>query len=201
MNGTAQRLVLATVLLLVGLVGAAAPNGAGAKGAGQHCVVESASGVSAASNYQCFETFAEAVAAATGGRVRLDRGVRPSELTDRMLGQDAASRGVGVASSGKAIVGLGYEDRSFGGRSVAFTTANLDGCRFGSSFSYRSLSGFWNDEIESIRTFTGCTNAQVFFHANFGGTSQNCFESCATFRSRLVNEISSAKFSCPSCSD
>src|SRR3712207_7840139 len=61
-----------------------------------HCVLNVDGGGEAGA---CFASFAEAVAFATGGRVRLERGARPGELTDRLLGEDGGRRRAGDRES------------------------------------------------------------------------------------------------------
>src|SRR5688572_26206718 len=104
---TAQGVVLALAVLLAGLAGGLAPATAAAGGQGQHCGV----GVDGGGKEACFATFAEAMAAATGGRARLGRDVRPGEVTERMLGQDGGRQRAGAAASLNTVVGIAWSDQ------------------------------------------------------------------------------------------
>ena len=174
---------LALALLVGGLAAPlllAAP--AAARPRGQHCAAQAqeehaGKAAARAPKAECYATFAEAVAAATGGQVRLGRNAKPGDLTDRVLAQ-GKERGVRPARASQTVIGILYDLTDFGnggtaGASFIYWTTNPNVCRGGATMWVSNLAAsnpWWNDRISSARTFQGC-NARYYLHANFGGTS------------------------------
>ena len=174
---------LALALLVGGLLApllAAEP--VAARPRGKHCAAQAQEGhggtaAATALKPDCYATFAEAVAAATGGRVRLARDAKPADLTDRVLAR-GTERGMRPAGASQTVIGLIYDLTNYGnggtaGASFIYWTTNPSVCRGGATMSVSNLDAsnpWWNDRISSARTFQGC-NARYYLHANFGGTS------------------------------
>ena len=194
----AQRVILVTVLLLAGLVAVVAPPGALAKRSGKHCtlqVLEEREAEAKAPKIRCYKTAAAALAAATGGRVRLAADATPAEAAAALRTQSRG--GVGTASADKTVIGLAYDWTEYRADSLFFWTTIPAGCSDGTVYSRPSLTtgwGGWNDRIESVMSFQGCY-ATVYEHSNQGGAQRTCND-CSTL-GLLNNQVSSLRFARP----
>ena len=103
---------------------------------------------------RCFETFAEAIAEATDGRVLLPKDAQSVD-------QDTLDDGIdpdGLESSLATVIGIEYEHKSFGGWSYVIQSTNSRGC-VGYSYRVSTLPGSRNNAISSARTYGGCRSA------------------------------------------
>ncbi|HKP54107.1 MAG TPA: hypothetical protein VJ183_15830 [Chloroflexia bacterium] len=87
---------------------------------------------------QCFDTEAEALYVASGGRIQLAPGETSRSLSDKQM------LGDGDAVSVQATL---YEDVNYGGSTL---TIYADGC-----IGWNNISGGWNDRVSSVSTY-GC---------------------------------------------
>ncbi|MEU6980906.1 MULTISPECIES: hypothetical protein [unclassified Streptomyces] len=151
---------LAGAVAVAALMTLAAPSGAaaattGADGGKQHCTVRP--GQRAAT---CFDTFAEAIAHATNGAVRLPAGART--VTQRQL--DAAAGAKGLGATGATVIAVVYNDANFAGHSFTFVKDHgCDGDWGTVEFEEGNLRYFndntnfnWGDEIGSAQEYSGC---------------------------------------------
>lgn len=135
----------------------------------------------------CFETFAEAAAFATQGRVSLPSDARPQDLWPELL-----------PSAGPYVIGIEYENKVFGGRSLTITYEFP--CAVGNVY----LNSMplerqpiwpwpydWNDKISSARAFSGCNHSYHFEHVNFGGAVADCGTGCSYIGDALNDRTSS----------
>lgn len=152
--------VLAGAVAVAALTTLAGPTGAavatsGDGGGGKHCTVRPNQW-----GPVCFDTFAQAIADATNGAVRLPAGART--VTQRQL--DAGARAAGLGANAATVVAVVYNDANFGGHS--FTFVKDHGCdgdwgtvefEEGNLRYFYDNTGFnWGDEIGSAQEYAGC---------------------------------------------
>ena len=143
---------------------------AGQAAGGRHCIVQispllpgqAASTVSAP---RCFSTFAEAIAAVSGGTVRLPSAVTPRTLTQRMLRPERAAATV--------VLSIDYRDSGFGGTSLTWYDSGTAGCA-ANTYSASSMPSGWNDQVSSSQRYDSCTHNPHYEHVNFGGAIYPC---------------------------
>jgi hypothetical protein len=131
------------------------------------CVLEPVEKGERAKETECYRTFAEAVSAATGGQVRLDRDATPNDLTDHVFKRARKKASVQAEASHQTIIGVAYRDWRYNGSHLLFTTNSPNGCRTGQTFSY-NLSRVFDNRISSAMSFQGCW-ATYYENANFTG--------------------------------
>lgn len=143
----------------------------------QHCIAQVAplqvgQAPPPVSNFQCFATFSQALAAATGGKVQTAPDFRPDDLTQAMLSSPATD----------TVLGVDYWDSNFSGSTYTWYTTHTAGCTDGSSYG-GNLPSSWNDQISSARGYAGCNDMIHYENSNYGGSSRDCHQdwtSCAT---------------------
>ena len=138
----------------------------------------------------CFETFAEAAAFATRGRVVLPADARPDDIQPALL----SSAGL----TGAYVIGIEYENKAFGGRSITFTSDVT--CAVTDFYLPRMpvvSQPFWpwpldwNDRISSAQAFSGCNHSYHFEDVNFGGAMTDCGSGCSYIGDALNDRTSS----------
>ncbi|MGH2538208.1 MAG: hypothetical protein ACRDHL_12495 [Candidatus Promineifilaceae bacterium] len=156
-------------------------------GAERHCVVrieplQPGSGKleSVMSDLACFDSFAAAIEAATGGMVHVAAGLSPAEIDAKTL----------AAARGTVVIGIDSAGANFGGSSLTWTASHAAGCSDGSFFAAPSMPAGWNDAVSSARSFSGCSTHSHYEHASYGGAILDCGPSC-TAMGALDNETSS----------
>ncbi|MER8045972.1 hypothetical protein [Streptomyces sp. NPDC094032] len=152
-SGLAGAVAVAALMTLAGPSGAAVA-ATGGDGGGKHCTVRP--------NQQavCFDTFAQAIADATNGAVRLPAGA--TTVTQRQLDAGAAARGFGANES--TVIAVIYNDADFKGHSYTFVKDHgCDGDWGTVDFEEGNLRYFydntnfnWGDEIGSAQEYAGC---------------------------------------------
>jgi hypothetical protein len=145
---------------------------AGLQPSGNHCVVQVSpvqpgQRTSAIEEVGCFETFSEAIFAATEGEVNLHPTSQPFDVTEEML--------VSVAVT---VYAVDYEHKNYGGKSYIWTTASV-GCTSTQSFAAARMPSGWNDILSSTRGFAGCYRNILYEDANYLGASQICTPDCS----------------------
>lgn len=138
---------------------------------------------------RCFPTFAEAVAEATNGAVRLPANARTLEQSDLDAGRTLAQ----PASNMATVIGIEYENSQFGqtgGWSFVIQSTNSRGCA-GYSYRLSSLPSSRDNAISSAKSYSGCRSAH-FSGINLSGSKYLC--SC-TSMGTMNNRTSSIKFS------
>jgi len=111
----------------------------------EHCIANEGE-----SSIQCFATEAEALKAASGGRIQLAPGQTSSTLSDDELFAPDSS-----------VLAILYEHASYSGATL---TIYGDYCGV-----WNNMSGGWNDITSSVRT-SSC-GILLYVDANLGGTS------------------------------
>lgn len=154
----------------------------------RHCVVwieplQPGAQKSVQSEPECYDTFAGALEAATGGSVGSDSTIQPNQVSESLL----------ATSQGSVVIGIDYANANFGGSSITWTTEHMAGCSDGSSYSASGMPSGWNDVVSSAKSFTGCNHYYHYEHTNFGGAVLDCGGSCATMGT-MDNQTSSERW-------
>lgn len=174
MKVTPRPLALLAVTLLAiaitGIVVAAAPADGGGNCVVKIDPVQPGQQSSHVSQPQCFATFAEAIAAATGGTVHLSSSVKPSQLTQAMLGDTPDTT---------TVIGVDYVNSHYGGNSLTWTSTS-GGCTSTQTFQASSMPSGWNDVVSSALSYQNCNTYWHYQNINFGGAQIDCGPSCAT---------------------
>ena len=159
---------LALALSIIGLVlytssaaGAVTFHGsqAPASSGGQDCVATAMpAGDTNPPPMTCYNTFAAAITAATGGRVHL-----PASATARTV--SISQLNAGAAPGTTFVLSIDYKNANFVSPTLTWTQSAQCG-----SFQASSMPSGWNDVVSSVATFSGCANTQ-YKNINFGGTT------------------------------
>ena len=130
---------------------------------------------------ECYNTFADSIRAATGGRVALP--------TDAKTVTAAQLASVGpTAATASVVLGTEYQDINFGGGAVNYLGSV--GCGSGYFFSF-NLSGAWNNAIGSARSYSNCKSGH-FENLNNTGSVRIC--GCSSM-GVMDDQTSSLRFS------
>jgi len=163
---------------------AALPGAAATAAPDQQCVA-SISASSDVPSLECYATFAEAIAAASGGRLQLDPSTPVRALTQQEI--DTANNADGPLTS--VIIGIDYTGSNFTGTQLTWTESS--GC---GSYSASSMPTGWNDVIKSVQTFSGCATT-LYQNTNFGGsTSTTAVNSSSSDLGSFDSQASSEKW-------
>jgi len=130
---------------------------------------------------RCFQSFAEAISAATGGTVKVRQGQRA--LSEAELAPTP------LATS--TVVGIEYKDANFGGSSLTLSTPGIFQCAGGAYVNWNSMPSGWDNTIGSARSYAGCKSGH-FEYVNNGGSVRIC--GCATMGA-MNDKTSSIRFS------
>jgi len=171
--GRAQ-VVFAVLLLGTWVAGpaSAAAVGSTPSDALPHCVVtavEVGSPAPAAAP-RCYATFADAIAAATNGRVRLPADAQT--VDQRTLDDKTGIGSNGLQTGSSIVIGIEYQHKDFGGWSYVIQSTNGRGC-YGYSYRVPSLPSNRNNEISSARSYGGCKSGH-YSGTNMTGSRYLC---------------------------
>lgn len=177
---TARVLVAGASLVLIGL---AAP--AAVATTGDHCVAELVPNAERVASYQCFDTFADAIAHATHGQVKL-----PEEavtVSDAQLRKAPAADESAVAA---VVLGTEYEGTSYGAPTLTLTGSG--GCAGSTVYGFPDLSVYgWNNRPSSAKAYNGCWSDH-YDDPGYGDPMFRCQGNC-TGLGALNNRTSSIK--------
>lgn len=184
-----QRLVLTLALLFAGLSSFAVPAKGAVRAGEAHCVVE-LNGRNGPKPPRCFAIFSDAVHFGTGGRVRLDRNVRPQDLTDQLLDRYAVVTPAEVplpcevpcdGGAARTLIGIDYENQDTGragGRSLSWSVGNAFGCsgnrRYANAYMPFANGIDWNDRVSSATGLGDCDVFLHYEHPDWQGTVRAC---------------------------
>lgn len=130
-----------------------------ASSGGQNCVATAMpAGDTTPPPMTCYNTFAQAIAAATGGRVHLPASATPRTVSIRQLN-------AGAASATTYVLSIDYKNANFVSPTLTWTQSSQCG-----SFQASSMPSGWNDVVSSVATYSGCANTQ-YKNINFGGST------------------------------
>ncbi len=144
----ALLIMLASIALPYGQIASAQPTSA-SKGVDgyEHCITGPGKPM------QCFDTEAEAVYVASGGRIQLAPGETSRSLSDKqMLGE----------GDGPSIMATMYEHVNYGGATMSIYAY--------ACYGWNNIAVGWNDRVSSVTTYGGC-DIVLYENFNQGGSS------------------------------
>lgn len=162
---------------------------------GRHCVIaatELRDGEPAPENDAaeptCFDTFSDAIYAATQSRVRLAPSITPDLVDDKMLNGTRPDSGSSIAAVN--VIGIEYRAADFGGDT--FTITNASTCAtINHTFN---IPVSFNDTISSARAFAGCNHAHHFENTGFTGAHMDCGQACSYIGDAMNDRTSSIRW-------
>lgn len=134
----------------------------------------------------CYATYAEALAAGSGGAIALDASTTPSSLTEDELVD--ATLEVTVSS---VVIGTEWDETGFLDASKSYFAATT--CSSLVTWEVGYVTDQWNDRFESGKGFGGCDRNRKFADSQFGGSSILCTPNCSTYGT-LNNHVSSLRW-------
>jgi hypothetical protein len=133
----------------------------------------------------CYPTYAEAVAAGSGGDIQLAPDMTPSALTRSTLA------GATVEVPDTVMIGTEFTGTSFGGNSKSYFGSET--CSATVTWEVSYVTDAWNDDFESGKGFGSCDHNKKFMDSNFGGSVLTCTPNCSDYGA-LRNEVSSLRW-------
>lgn len=130
--------------------------------------------------FDCFETFADAISHASKGAVQLSADTTPQTLTREDENRITASAN---------IIGMEYDAINFTGPTWIITSDVT--CSMGYVIGTSATPPGWDNVISSARAYAGCNNAYHYENANFSGVASNCYSSCSFYSLLMDNQTSS----------
>lgn len=172
------------LLCIAGLVASGA-FAASAAPAERHCVVHlDADGHGRAAPMQCYGDQASALAAATGQEARSVNLPGAGDV-------DAFVTASNATAAASTVISIEYDGQNYSGSSLTYSVSNPDGCLDGSNYADPDLYA-WDDRIESVRAYQGCT-VRHYEHFNYAGSQYSCSSSCGSLGA-MNNRTSSLRF-------
>jgi hypothetical protein len=128
----------------------------------------------------CFDSFSDAVYAATGEAVRLAPTIQPGHVTQEML-----------APASQTVISIDYSQPNYQGSTLVWYVNNSYGCNTGWSYANPTMPSGWNDVVSSAHSYGGCNNNPHYEHTYYGGALIFC--TCSTM-GVMDNQTSSEKW-------
>jgi hypothetical protein len=165
---TARVLVASASLVLIGLSAPAAM-----ATTGEHCVADLVPNAADVAEYQCFDTFADAIAHATDGKVQLP--ANAVTVSDEQLTEAGVTSSSDVSAVVSTVLGTEYDGTSYGGGTLTLTgSGGCDGTRFG----FPNLSDYgWNNKPSSAKAYGGCWSDH-YDDPSYGDPMFRCTGNC-----------------------
>ncbi|MGK5558571.1 hypothetical protein ACSNOI_43915 [Actinomadura kijaniata] len=173
MSGRSKRAVvvatLATAMASAGLFATASAASATTTPANKnHCVMNLAT-----DQTRCYDTFPQAVSAATGGQITdapqspaAAAASRSFEQRINAIGRQAASSAAPLAP---VTLSIEYDWTYYQTNAGSLTITGTSGCDSDSSVEWmKTTLGDWNDRISSFKGYNGC-QVRHYQHENFAG--------------------------------
>lgn len=136
----------------------------------------------------CFDTFSQAIGAATLGRVELDPSITPEDVSDAML----AAGGVGLLPAIQVVIGIDWDYTNFGGSSYTWV-ANDYGCSSSIQYGVTTMPSGWDNRVSSARGYSNCNYYYHYQNTSYGGASIVCHTECSSMGS-MDNDTSSERW-------
>jgi len=151
----------------------------------RHCIVQieplkPGEKASELSKTTCFDSFSDAVYAATGEAVRLAPTIQPGDVTQEML-----------APASQTVISIDYSQPNYQGSTLVWYVNNSYGCNTGWSYANPTMPSGWNDVVSSAHSYGGCNNNPHYEHTYYGGALIFC--TCSTM-GVMDNQTSSEKW-------
>jgi hypothetical protein len=131
----------------------------------------------------CYSTFAQSLAAGTGGSVHVSDSMTPQRLTDAEL--QTGTR------AGLVAIGTEFNNNGYDGVSRSFFAEST--CSATDIWEWNYVGDDWNDRSNSGKGFGGCDHNKKFEAADFGGNVLTCTPNCTNY-GILANEVSSLRY-------
>ncbi|HVP20553.1 MAG TPA: hypothetical protein VMS73_01700 [Anaerolineaceae bacterium] len=160
----------------------------------KHCyalispVDENSGGASQMLESACFDTFSQAIKAATQGRVELDQSITPADVTDAMLNTSEN----GSLPASQVIIGIDWDYTNYGGSSNIWA-ANDYGCSSSIQYGVTTMPSGWDDRVSSARGYSNCNYYYHYQNTSYGGAFIVCHTGCSSMGS-LDNDTSSERW-------
>ncbi|RKS79015.1 hypothetical protein BZB76_0453 [Actinomadura pelletieri DSM 43383] len=152
---------------------------------GENCVVH----LSSNNSVKCFDTFTEAIADATAGRITNAPRDARSAMADS--GLDRRLNGLGTAGPG-IVLAIEYADSDYAGRHNIYTGSA--GCDNDDGVEWRVESlGSFNDMITSFRNYADC-QANHYEHIDFEGASTGWLNDTPNIGEAMNDQTSSIQW-------
>jgi hypothetical protein len=143
-----------------------------------------------ASEPTCYDSFAEAIEAATGGRLLLDADANSVAQQDL---QEAGAVSTPKAQVARPLLGVEYQNSSYGGNSLVLYGSSGSGCYAGEWYGFPSMASLgFDNRISSAKMYSNCVGKH---HAgsSYTGDYTYCSGNCSSLGS-LNDRTSSIKF-------
>lgn len=184
--------ILALMLLCISSLSAFtfSPNRAHASTSSQsHCVQQLAplrrgQKTSDVLSFHCYSTFAEATAAATGGRVHLASNASAAQVRAAINASNTA-----VSPNDTYTLSIEYWDWAYQGATLTLTGSFP--CNPFVTYGVSYVGDTFNDEISSSMGFNACNHVIHWQDANYGGASLDCNSSCYAIQGAMNDQTSS----------
>ena len=134
----------------------------------------------------CYPTYAEALAAGSGGAIDVPALTTPASLTDTVLAADTIAIAAADVLIGTEFTGIGY-----GGSSKSYFASAT--CSTGVVWGVADVGASWDNQFSSGKGFGGCDTNKKFEHADYLGTVVTCTPNCNDY-GVLRSEVSSLKW-------
>jgi hypothetical protein len=134
----------------------------------------------------CFSTFAEALAAGSGGAIHVSADTTPASLTQRQL--DASTT---VVPNAGVMIGTEYDGQNYTADSRSYFA--ITACAGDDVWELNYVGDAWNDVFQSGKGFGGCDHNRKFGAADFTGSSILCIPNCTDY-GVLDNKVSSLRW-------
>ncbi len=131
----------------------------------------------------CYDTFAEAIEAGTGGAIDVPADATPLRLTASDLATGAAASDV--------LIGTEFDSAGFGGASTNYFAPST--CTASTTWEVNYVGSAMNDSFSSGKGFGGCDHNKKFVDADFAGDVLTCTPNCTNY-GVLSNEVSSLRW-------
>jgi hypothetical protein len=135
------------------------------------------------SNFRCFATFAEAIASATGGAVRLPATVTPDKVTQDMLSDP------GIMT---VVIGIDFQHSNYQGATLTWEASS--GCSPGMYYYANTMPSGWDNILSSTKAYTGCNKNYSYENTYQGGAVRICYPNCSYIGDAMNDRTSSKKW-------
>lgn len=135
----------------------------------------------------CYATYPEAIAAGTGGAVRLPKGTTPRSVTDELM--QASTH----PTDGRAAVVIGTEYDLVGYLGGSKSYAGTSTCTASTTWETSYVGDTWNDLFSSGKGFGGCDTNRKYVGSSFSGSSIVCTPNCSSYGA-VTNLVSSLRW-------
>ena len=136
----------------------------------------------------CYQSFARALAAGSGGRVQVAPTMTPKDLRSADLPSADP-----ISPNSSILIGTEYVDANYltaSGSSSYFANST---CTASTTWQVAWVGASWNDVFSSGRGYGGCNTNKKYAAVNFGGSVLTCTPDCSYY-GLLNDQISSLRW-------